>query len=77
MGYFLVMIIFMIIAIIRAPKGKPWIWYSIGVGLQLLAILGTTKQYNSWGMGRALTGTWVTFIAIAVISFIIILVRKK
>ena len=76
-GYFMVMIVLMIIAVIRASNGKPWIWYSIGVGLQLLGLLGAAKRYNALGMGHALTGRWIAFLAISVISFIIIHIRKN
>lgn len=77
MGYFLVMLIFMIIAIVRARVGRPWIWYAIGVGLQLISMIGHTMNYNRFGMGSAMTGTWIVFFVIAIVSLIIILARKN
>ena len=77
MGYFLIMIIFMIIAIIRAKNGKPWIWYAIGVGLQLFSLIGLTMRYRAYGAASALGGTWIAFFAIAVFSAIIIVAQKQ
>ena len=76
MGYFLVMIIFMIIAIVRAKNGNPWIWYIIGVGLQLLSLLGLQRRYSQFGAGSALGGTWLAFFVIGLISLIIIAMRR-
>ena len=77
MGFFLIMLVFMIVAIVRAKNGKPWIWYSIGVGLQLLSLIGLSKQYSMLGASGALTGTWIAFFAIAIIALIVIILRKK
>ena len=77
MGYFLFMIIFMVIAIVRAKDGKPWIWYTIGVALQLMSILGLQQRYSAFGAQNALTGTWITFFVIALICAVVIIIRKE
>ena len=77
MGYFLIMIVFVVVAIIRAKNGNPWIWYGIGVGLQLLSILGLQRQYSSYGMSSSLSGTWIVFFVIAIVGLVIIISRKK
>ena len=77
MGYFLIMIIFMIIAIVRAKNDNPWIWYGIGVGLQLLSLAGLTRQYSMYGLRGALNGTWIAFVVIAAVSLFLIFMRKK
>ena len=77
MGYFLIMIIFMVIAIVRAKDGKPWIWYGIGVGLQLVSMIGLTRRYSVYGMGGVTSGTWIVFFVIAIVSAIIISIRKS
>jgi len=66
----------MVIAIIRAKDGKPWIWYGVGVTLQLISILGMQKKYASFGMASAMSGTWIVFIVIALVSALIIVKRK-
>jgi len=67
----------MVIAIIRAKDSNPWIWYGIGVTLQLISILGMQKRYAAFGMSSAMSGTWIAFIVIAVVSALIIVSRKK
>ena len=77
MGFFLIMIVFMIVAIVRAKNGNPWIWYAIGVVLQLLSLSGLQRQYSAFGMGSALSGVWGVFFVIAIITLFIILARKN
>lgn len=72
-GYFLIMIIFMIIAIVTAKGKGAWIWYVIGAILQLFSLLGNQKM-------AAINGTdttmhWVVYFALLIITAIIIVKR--
>ncbi|MBR1741626.1 MAG: hypothetical protein IJ733_07095 [Lachnospiraceae bacterium] len=77
MGYFLVMIIFCVIAVMRAKNGKPWIWFAIGAVLQLLSLLGLQKRYSAFGLEDALSTQWITYLIILAVSALLICVRKK
>lgn len=39
-GYFLIMTIFMVVAIVTAKSKTAWIWYGIGAVLQLISLIG-------------------------------------
>ncbi len=70
MGYFLIMIIFMIIAVVTA-KGKGWIWYTIGAVLQLIAQLGSAAS----GTDTAIL--WFIYFVLLIITAIIIVRRRN
>ena len=74
-GYFLFMIVFMVIAIITAKRKISWVLYAIGV----------IWQYFSWsGLQReaADTGTdtipyWITYGVLLVLAAVLIILKKK
>ena len=72
-GYFLIMIIFMIIAIVTAKSKGAWIWYAIGVVLQLLSLSGNQK--TAVMNGTDTTMHWVIYFALLIITAILIVKR--
>ncbi len=72
MGYFLILFIFMIIAIARAGKGHPWIWFCIGALIYLISLSGlSSKPYlNTSSM-------WVIYLIILLVSGLIILSKSS
>ena len=46
-GYFLILIIFLILAIIFAKKPHSWIWYSLGAIITFISIIGNQKKFDS------------------------------
>lgn len=75
-SYFLVMIVFMIIAIIIAKhKSAAWCCYGIGAGLQLLSLIGNQKTANFYG--TSMTTYWVIYFVLLAISAMIIVDRYE
>lgn len=72
-GYFLVMIIFMVIAIARAKRKRAWIWYGIGAVLQLMALLGNQKFPDANGNDTIVD--WMVFIGLLIVSAL--LMKKR
>ena len=74
-GYFLFMTIFMVVAIFTAKSKTAWIWYAIGAGVQLLGLLGNQTTANE--NGTDITGYWIVYIGLLLISAKIIDSRYK
>ncbi len=72
-GYFLIMIIFMIIAIVTAKGKGAWIWYAIGAILQLLSLAGNQKVAAM--NGTDITMHWIIYFALLIITAILIVKR--
>ena len=72
-GYFSIMIIFMIIAILTAKGKRAWIWYAIGAILQLLSLLGHQKAAAMNGTDT--TMHWIVYFALLIITAILIVKR--
>ena len=72
-GYFLIMIIFMVIAIVTAKGKGAWIWYAIGAILQLLSLSGNQKVATMNGTDT--TMHWVVYFALLIITAILIVKR--
>lgn len=72
-GYFSIMIIFMIIAIVTAKGKGAWIWYAIGAILQLLSLSGNQKVAAMNGTDT--TVHWVVYFALLIITAILIVRR--
>ena len=76
LGYFAIMIGFMIAAICTAKKGSlPWVFFFVGAGIQLLCLLGDHKT------GRmSLPGScpyWTVYFILLGIPGIIIVLRSS
>ena len=61
MGYFLFMLLFMLVALIRAKKGNPWIWYFIGATIQLVSLIGLSRN-PFYSTGKL----WIIYIVILI-----------
>ena len=72
-SYFLIMIIFMIIAIVTAKGKSGWIWYAIGAILQLLSLSGNQKVATMNGTDT--TMHWIIYFALLIITAILIVKR--
>ncbi|MBQ7125231.1 MAG: hypothetical protein IJO00_02595 [Clostridia bacterium] len=72
-GYFLIMIIFMVIAIVTAKGKGAWIWYAIGAILQLLSLSGNQKVAAVNGTDT--TMHWIVYFALLIITAVIVVKR--
>lgn len=72
-GYFLVMIIFMVIAIIAGKSKAAWIWYGIGGALQLMSLSGRQKAASFYGTD--ITLYWVVYFALLILTAVLIVKR--
>lgn len=72
-GYFLIMIVFMIVAIVTAKGKSAWIWYAIGAILQLLSLFGNQKAAAA--NGTDVTMYWIIYFVLLVITAILIVTR--
>lgn len=70
-GSFLIMTVFMIIAIINAKKKTAWIWYAIGSAFQLLSLLGSQK--NAIYTGENFTVDWIIYLVLLIGSAILVI----
>ena len=68
-GYFFVMIIFMVVAFVVAKRRSPWIWYAIGAVLQLMALLGNEKFPDA---NKNTAIDWVIYVGLLIISAVLI-----
>ena len=73
--YFLIMIIFMVIAIITAKGKTAWVWYVIGAIFQLLSLLGNQKMAVIRGNDMVLY--WIFYVVLLVITAIFIDKRRN
>ncbi len=66
-GYFGIMLLFMLIALIRAKKGNPWVWYFTGAGIQLISLIGASRNpfLNS-------SRLWAYYFVILILSLLFI-----
>ena len=74
-GYFLVMIIFMIVAILLAKSKAAWIPYSIGGVLQLLSITGNYRKLYLFGLSSTMLYSFIIYVIIMVLTAFIIVKR--
>ncbi len=78
-GYFFILIIFLIIAIILSKKLYSWVFYIIGATITLLSLLGSQKSYNDY-FGESLTEDimcpyWTIYIILLGVSAVIMIFR--
>ena len=74
-GYFLILLIFLIAAIIIGKKLAGWIVYGIGAFIQLLSLYGNYQSYSAMGFGSAMSSYWLIYIILLILSAIIIVLR--
>lgn len=74
-GFLAFFLVLSIIAILRARKGKPWIWFSIGC-LGTLVPLFNASSNRSYS-GDLITILWSSFVVLAIIVICIIRSRKR
>lgn len=72
-GYFLIMLIFMIIAIVTAKGKSAWVWYAIGAILQLLSLSGNQKVATMNGTDTTIH--WIVYFALLIVTAILIVKR--
>ena len=75
-GYFLVLIVFFVFAVIFAKKKIAWPLYFVGGGIQLLAILGTQKKYALFGMGHLMAPYWIVYAILMLVALVLIRRRR-
>lgn len=75
LSYFLIMIIFMVIAIATAKKPYAWIWYVVGAIIQLMSLLGNQKFADVNGTNTSLH--WGVYGVLLIITAIAIVMRNK
>ena len=73
LGYFLVMLIFMGIAIALAKSKASWVLYIIGAVIQFISLLGNQKTATISGTNMTLY--WLVYFGLLVVPAIII--RKR
>lgn len=77
-GYFLILILFMVGAILLAKKKIGWVLYAVGAVLQLLSQIGNQKRANLLGVDDMnMPLMWVIYVALLVITAIIVAKRYK
>lgn len=79
MGYFLVLIVFMVLGIVFAKRGAAgWILYTVGAVLQFISQIGRQRQLAYYGFGASyMAPTWIIFLVILAVSAVIIVVRRS
>lgn len=74
-GYFLVLILFSILAIIFAKKLFSWIFYLLGAGITLISLMGTQETYDYYGREDYFVPYWIVYFILLIIVAIIMMVR--
>ncbi|MCQ2406862.1 MAG: hypothetical protein MJ067_06595 [Oscillospiraceae bacterium] len=75
MGYFLPMILGVILSIVFAKSKGGWIWLAIASALQFVSILGTAKRLALFGLSA--TSYWTTFTILLLIGVVGFAIRKE
>lgn len=73
LGYFLIMIIFMVVAIVTAKSKAAWIWYAAGAVLQLVALIGNQIAANINGIDTTLR--WIVYFGLLILTAILVVKR--
>lgn len=74
-GYFIIMIVCVILSIILAKKTVGYVILGIGSVIQLLSILGVQKQASFWGTD--ITAYWVVYFLLLIVGIAVITQRRK
>ena len=78
-GYNIIFIICTSIAIAKAKKGNPWVWFGIGAVWQLLPIILNVTEKIRFGKTSSYSSQidTVSYFVILIVGLIIILIRKS
>lgn len=77
LGYYMVFIAFAIFAVCVAKHGRPWLWLGIGSVLQLISLLGASRQVSLiYGMSN-MESQWGIFVGLLIFAVICILIRRN
>ena len=74
-GYFFIMILCMVIAIITAKHKFSWGVYAVGAVVQLITLIG--NQMNTYPYGRSMTASWIIYFILLAVSAMIIVDRYE
>ena len=74
-GYFLIMIICDVVAIVFAKSKISWIIYVIGAMIQLMSLVGNEKAASMSGVDTTLD--WIVYFFLLIVAAIIIIARNK
>ncbi|MBE6707805.1 MAG: hypothetical protein E7578_01010 [Ruminococcaceae bacterium] len=75
-GYFLPMIVFMVLAVIFARRFAAWILYGAGAAVELISLVGNQKKYRLFGLEELMKPYWMIYLGILVVVAIIIILRR-
>jgi len=74
-GYFFIMILSSVFAIIVAKKHNPWLFFATGAILQLISLIGQEKANNMRGNSASTTLDWIIYFILLFLSLVIINIR--
>ena len=76
-GYFLVMLIFLTLAVIFAKKAFGWLLYTAGAVIQLFSLIGNQRNLSMFGLGSTMTGYWIVYFLLLCVGAALICVRRR
>ena len=77
-GFFLIMIIFEVLALIFAKKKVlAWLLYGIGAGITLLSLIGQSNSVMIGMVGGFIISLWVWYVVLLVAGAVGIITRRK
>lgn len=74
-GYFLFMIVFMVIAIITAKRKISWVFYAAGAIWQYFSLSGLQREAVYTGTDTTLY--WITYGVLLILAAVLIILKKK
>ena len=74
-GYFFIMIAFMVCAIITAKYKFSWAIYAAGAAIQLVALIG--NQTNASLYGNSMVLYWIIYFALLIVSAVTIVDQQQ
>ena len=77
LGYFLIMIVCSVLAIIFARRKAGWILFGVGAVLQGMSLIGRQMSLNQWGLGNTMSTSWSIYAILAIGTAVIIYIRRN
>lgn len=74
-GYFVVLEVAVILAIIFGKHRFSWIIYGVGALLSFISLAGNNRTYLAFGLGRMMIPYWIFFIVLMVGGAVGIIIR--